>query len=408
MPLSIPPRQPPYLLYLDYMPPVDHPGTPITILRHMRRFKASGWRVGIASGSWAVEHWKPSPEWETLTQPFRGRWWPPHRDAIPGSARIRAELQAIDFADRLRHDIPDLILSTLSPDSAPVAARVAKRLGRPLALVIHDQPELAESLSNRPLTQRRVRRRAQATLSQACRIYPVTEALSAAYGPAVLSRSMPLLPIPAGVDAGVAMWRDAYERPHIVHAGSLHPFQRPNFERLARALEPVGGRLTIISHHSLAPFEDLAREFDHVTLLPAFPSSDDVLAYCLAEASAILVSYSFSEQPWAATSFPSKLVEFSHLGLPTLLLAPPHAAASVWAREFGWTSRIEALDQESLTAEVAALAVREGWERRACDTRRAADGPFDPDQIHAGFEHDLRGLLETWPNSRADGLPPVR
>ena len=100
-----------------------------------------------------------------------------------------------------------------------------------------------------------------------------------------------------------------------------------------------------------------------------------------------------AEQPWAATSFPSKMVEFAHLGLPVLLLAPPHAAASAWARGAGWTSHVETLEAGALEAEIAALATPDGWERRAVDARQAAAGPFDPDRIHAGLEDDLRRLV---------------
>ena len=284
------------------------------------------------------------------------------------------------------------MLTVLTPEQSTVAAHAARALGRPLAVVLHDQPELWEST---PAAERdAVHRRAERVLASAEGIYPVTHALAAVYGADMAARAETLLPIPAG-GAAEATWRDDYERPHLVLSGSLHPFQRPALAALARALDTVGGRLTAMTHHDLEPFADLAEAHPNLTLRPACATAADALDFCASEASAILVSYAFDEQPWAATSFPSKLVEFVHLGLPVLILAPPDAAVSAWARAFGWTSHVETLDADVLAAEVAALATPDGWARRAADSRRAALGPFDPATIHAGFEQSLLRLTAT-------------
>ncbi len=387
-----PARRTPRLLFVDRFVPADEPGTPVVVWRHLNRLEADGWRVRVAAFGPERPAVSP-PSWQTVPYPPRRWWWPPHRALLPGSLGVRAALQARVIVAALGGDVPDVVLTTLSPEFSAVAAAVARRLRRPLAVLVHDQPELWESVVGNPSGQRRVARQVRAVLRHAARVYPVTQALGEAYGPAVAANAHRLLPIPAGGAPTPAEWSPRFARPHVVHAGSLHPFQRPNLEAVARALAPVGGRLTVISHHDTAPFEDVARAFGHVSIRPAFPSSEEVLAYCAAEASALLVSYSFDEQPWAATSFPSKMVEFAHLGLPQLVLAPPHAAVSVWAREHGWTSHAEALDADALLAEVAALASPEGWARRAGDARRAAAGPFDPDAIHAGFAESLGTLL---------------
>lgn len=387
-----PPRGTPRLLFVDRGVPADAPGTPVVVWRHLNRLESDGWQVRVAAFEPELTEAAP-PSWHLVTYPLRRRWWPPHRAFVPGSLSVRASLQSREIVSALDGDLPDIVLTTLSPEFSTVAAAVASRLGRPLAVIVHDQPELWESVAGDLAGQRRVARQVRAVLHQAARVYPVTQALAEAYGPDVAAKSHRLLPIPAGGLPAPAEWSPRYARPHIVHAGSLHSFQRPNIEAVARALGSVGGRLTIVSHHDMAPFEDLARAFAHVTLRPAFPSSRDALAFCAAEASALLVSYSFSEQPWAATSFPSKMVEFAHLGLPQLLLAPPDAAASVWAREQGWTSHVEVLNADALPAEVVSLATRDGWTRRAGDSHRAAAGPFDPETIHARFAESLEALL---------------
>lgn len=382
----------PGLLFVDRFVPRDAPGSPVVLWRHLARFEEEGWRVRVAAATVGRAPSSGEP-WGLIACPPRRWWWLPHRSAVPGSLAVRAALQARQIVAALQGDVPDIVLTTLSPEYSTVAAAVARRLVRPLAVVVHDQPELWESVVVDPAYQQRVKRQVRAVLAQAARVYPVTPALAEVYGADVVAKSCPLLPIPAGGVPALAEWSPRYARPHVVHAGSLHPFQRPNLEAVARALEPVGGRLTVISHHDTTPFEALARALPHVTLRPAFPSSKDVLAFCAAEASALLVSYSFHDQPWAATSFPSKMVEFAHLGLPQLLVAPPRAAVSVWAREQGWTSYVETLDADALAAEVAALATPGGWARRADDSRHAAVGPFDPEMIHASLAESLAALL---------------
>lgn len=390
----------PYLLYADMVPPGDVPGTPVVTWRHVLRFEAEGWRVRVAAAEATSQREPVLPSWDFIPYPPRRRWWPPHRDEVAGSMAVRAWLQGREVVARLNGDVPDVVLTVLSPEHAPIAAAVARRLKRPLAVIVHDQPELWEEVVRRPDYQPVVQANVERVLRQAARVYPVTRMLGEAYGPEVAAKAVPLLPIPAGGERPEAVWQDRFVRPHVVHAGSLHPFQRPNFLALARALQGVGGRLTVISHHDTSPFDDLASAFDHVTLRPAFPTSGEVLDFCAAEASAMLVSYSFTEQPWAATSFPSKMVEFAHLGLPQLLLSPPHAAVSIWAREQSWTSHVESLDAGALAAEVAALATPEGWVQRAADAHRAARGPFNPATIHAGLATSLSTLIASRRSAR--------
>lgn len=386
----------PHLLLVYGRAPTDWTGTPVVLHRHLNRFEAEGWRVSVATYHHEFENAQGLPTaWARCALPMRRWWWLPYRRWIPGIETLRRHLFADDLARQVRANPPDLVLTVLEPYEAQIASDVARRLRCPLAVIVHDQPELFEDIIADPARRAAVRQAAERVLREATRVYPVTPALGAAYGEAVAAKSQTLLPIPAGGHGSAAQWRDGYACPHVVHVGSLHGFQAPNMWAVAEALHAVGGRLTLASHHGFEPFEPIARAFPNVVLRPAFPTSGDMLAYCAAEASAILVSYSFDVQAWGATSFPSRLVELTHLGLPLVLLAPPRTAASAWAREVGWTALVGSLDVPTLTEEMAALASRDGWEARAAESRRAAHGLFDPQQIHEGFARDLVRLTRS-------------
>ena len=379
------------ILYVHMSPPTERAGTPSVVMRHLDRLSQSGWAVSYASQAYENDRYPVDREWTSYPIPTRRPWWPPHRPSLPGSPALRRSLVSADLAGRVLSDIPDVILTVLAPSEGVVARNVSLLLRRPLATIAHDLPELWEDVAVDARHQRSVLRQVRSVLERSARVYPVTQALAAAYGPSVAAKSETLIPIPAG-GANRSEWREAHRRPHVVLSGTLYPFQRPALVQLATVLGHIGGRITVVTQNDLRPFADLADALGNVTFREAFSTAAQARAFCAAEASAVLVSYAFDAQPWAATSFPSKLVEFVHLGLPVLILAPPHATASAWARENDWTALVETLDGDALTAEIAALATPDGWARRAADSHRAALGPFDPETIHAGFETSLLAL----------------
>lgn len=391
-------KRAPHIHLVYGRPPADFTGSQVVLRRHLQRFERDGWRVSFSTYEHKLTPADDLPaSWVSYPLPFRRWWWPPYRARIPGMDALRQRLFSVDLATRLAGDRPDVILTVLEPYEAQIAADVARLLRRPLAVIMHDQPELFEDVAAVSAVQRSVRRAAERVLRRADRVYPVTPELAAAYGPGVVDKSHTLLPLPAGGTPAQSLppvWRDAHARPHVVHVGSLHFFQVPNMWAVAEALKVVGGRLTLSSFSTLEWFEDLARAHPHVTLRGPFPTSDDMLAYCSREATALLISYAFDAQPWSATSFPSRLVELSHLGLPVEVLAPPQAAASKWARGVGWTAHVESLDKAALTAELEALSSRIGWEKRSFESRIAASSVFAPNEVHRGFAADLLKMVQ--------------
>jgi hypothetical protein len=94
--------------------------------------------------------------------------------------------------------------------------------------------------------------------------------------------------------------------------------------------------------------------------------------------------------PWIRSSYPSKVVEFAHLGLPILFVAPPESAIHRWNAERGVPCNLLPTDEAGVADFVHALKQRESWERLAQSTRRLAETDFSPDYIQRRMTERLR------------------
>lgn len=99
---------------------------------------------------------------------------------------------------------------------------------------------------------------------------------------------------------------------------------------LAGALEPVGGRLVVYTQHALGPLA----ERPNVVAGGFVPSAE--LADRLGEvADALFVPMSFrpEDRRTATLAFPSKLADYTAIGLPLLVCGPEYCSAARWMAE---------------------------------------------------------------------------
>jgi hypothetical protein len=87
--------------------------------------------------------------------------------------------------------------------------------------------------------------------------------------------------------------------------------------------------------------------------------------------------------PWSATSFPSKLIEYCHLGLPIAIIAPPDSAVARWAQRACFPDYFVPSDQAGVRDWVAALRDARRWQERAAVPLRLARTEFNPERIQA-------------------------
>ena len=302
---------------------------------------------------------------------------------------MRLHLWQLECEQVLGRERPSAILTVLWDIYPLLAMRLSKRWKVPLSVIIHDQEELwATSEAEHHL----LKQRSLTILNQSERIWPVSRELGDNYNLKEKQKIKVLFPIPEKSSQSFVEWKNHFKtHPVVAHAGSLHPFQFPNLQSLASALQKINGTLLLITPDDNLVLAKLRELYPNVKHQKPFAQNRDVIKFLSDNASCILVSYSFeiSEQIWAGTSFPSKLVEYSHLGLPILILAPPSTAISNWAKSRQWLSYISQLDEAELLNVLKQLTIPETWLEMAKQTRKVALSEFHPDLIQAQFEAEL-------------------
>jgi hypothetical protein len=369
----------PTLLYIGENP--GHgTGTPVIILRHLRRFAAQGWRIIVVaeySGDYALCH---TAGWTVRRLSHRRWWWPPFRPHAPLLRWLRFRLlarQAIGGGPA-----PDVILSYLAahaPFSAELATHVAQLTGAPLHTLVHDDAAAFPDGHGRELE---LRREHEAILRAADVCWFASPELAHCF-PAVSASARVLYPIPEGWP-DPAVWHETRTRvPRIHYAGYLWPQQLPLLARIAQSARQAGGEFVLITRQTLELQAFCAEH--NIAALPSFPTNREALAHLVADSAGLVVSYAETTamMPWSATSFPSKLIEYCHLGLPIAIIAPPDTAVARWAQRARFPDFFVPSDQAGVRDWVAGLRDARRWQERAAVSLRLARTEFNPERIQA-------------------------
>jgi Glycosyl transferase 4-like domain len=380
------------ILYIGQNP-TDGTGSPIIIQRHLRRFAADGWEVRLVAefgGNYAACF---AAGWRLINLPLRRVWWPPFRDHNPFLRKIRLVLLAQEIR-KSQVNPPDVIFSYLASHtefSSDLAAHYTRLSRRPLHVLVHDD---ATAFPRAKHCSAALRRRQNAALAPASTAWFVSPELAETYESVSASRKRVILPIPEG-DGQPAEWNSTRAFLKIYYAGHIWPEQVPLLERCASAIANAGGKLIVLANQCLALREAAART--PLEIMPHFASNTEALDHLRMNASAVIVSYAddTSSMPWSTTSFPSKLIEFAHLGLPIALVAPLETAAQSWARKTMFKPTFLPLEMEALKMWVSGLSVAARWNEASAAVLQLARDHGNPTVLHGELDAAFRSHLLT-------------
>jgi hypothetical protein len=376
------------LVYFGHMP-AEGTGSPIIVYRHLRRLSDSGWSIHV------VPEWGQDAEicrkhgWKVFTLTHRKPFWPPYHPDHGISRAIRAWLWAGEVMNWLgsRPDATLTYLSAFSDALSIVAAGFSRRYLVPLTTIHHDD---TRCFCKEVKVGERAHLRHQWILQNSSKTLFASRALAECFD---LSEDAirVLAPIPEGWNEP-AGWETREGKPlRIYYAGALWPAQFPLLSRVARALDAAGGRLVILSRETpeLRDFADR----DPVEWMEPFPSNREALEHLVSNATAMLASYSerIEDMPWVETSFPSKFVEFSHLGIPCAIVAPKESAIAQWAIRESFPNFFLPDQLDSFGRWAVSLAGQKDWQAAADALLKHARGEFSPDVIQRRLEDALRG-----------------
>lgn len=127
---------------------------------------------------------------------------------------------------------------------------------------------------------------------------------------------------------------------------------------LAECLEPLGGRVLIFGPLTADEAISVGLNKSNVEVCGLLKSSE-LIERLRADVDVLFVPMSFAvaDRPNMEVSFPSKLVDYTAVGLPLLIMGPPYCSAVRWARENPGVAEIVDTDEtEVLNTAVQRLA----------------------------------------------------
>ena len=332
-------------------------GSAIIVLRHLRRLADREWKISVVADWGQSQNACSRENWPVFHLSHRKPWWPPYRSGNALLRLIRLWLWAGEchlFFKRVRPDAVFTYLSAFSDILSQVALAYSRRYKVPLTVIIHD--DVASFPGNTAVT----RRRYEWILSNAHQNWFASPQLADVYNVPESKRTV-LPTICEGWDRA-ANWKPEFtKRPLIVYAGNVWEAQLPVLGRVAAEADSAGARLMLMVKSNPA-VDALCREYP-VERKEPFKSNEEALEFLCDSAAAVLVSYAdtTADMPWVKTSFPSKLVEYTHLGLPILIMAPPDSAVAVWAADKKYSDSFVPGDTDSLRAFVEGLRSKSTW-----------------------------------------------
>ena len=383
----------PHVLFISRQPPKQGTGSHIIFERHLKRLEDSNWKISIVAPEHSLNNQEITDTWNIISLRKRRWWWLPYRKNLPFSLLIRMWYWEWECKHNLKDKKISAILADHWDEYSFFAAFLAKKWNVPFSLVIHDQPELWAK-SNQE--KQKIAKRTQLVIARAKRIWTVSPELADAYGLKLNSKTSVLLPIPNGKFYNLPSLEKFDDGKFIVaHAGSLHPFQFNNLKILANCLKKINGVLLLIASENNLTLKKLKNECSNIKCKKPFETNIEAIQFLSKTADCLLVSYSFdlSQQLWAKTSFPSKLVEFTHLGIPILILAPPETAISNWALDNDWLGYVSSLEEKQINNILSKLTDREDWLIMAKQSKKIAMNTFDPENIHNQFKSEIATIV---------------
>ncbi len=247
---------------------------------------------------------------------------------------LGASTRAASVPPLLGRFVPEAVLTVAHGYSWVTAARYATDMGLPLYLIVHDDwPRVVA-----PRLQRRVERAFGAVYRQArarlCTSPFMTDDYQRRYG-VPGTTLLPYRAADAPVFQGVAeRLRTRGGAPVFAFAGTINS---PGYAQLLRSVAErlAGRRGELLIFGPLAPAQAAAWGLDLPNIrLGGMLQAGELLRRLRAEADVLFVPMSFAPEDHAnmRMGFPSKLTDYTAVGLPLLIAGPPDCSAVHWAR----------------------------------------------------------------------------
>lgn len=386
-----------HILYLGLSIPEQGLGGRIIFYRHFKKLEQSNWKISLCVSQHLLSRKSYSEPWKIVLLPFRKWWWPPAKHKIPFSIELRLYQWSLILDKSFRKDKPSVILTEFGGTYSYLAAFLAKKWQIPLAVIFHDYWVVHSSKSSE---HKSIKKYTNKVLQQANVILPVSQKLGNILDAKYKSKVSVLLPIPNDNNNNFAEWNDNFQaNPTICYAGNIYPKLEMTLEKISKSLKKINGKLLLISNNTDS-VKKILKDNSNIYFQPFFEYNQDAVNFVRKNCACFLVAYpldNFQDNVYLKMlfegSFPSKFIEFSHTGLPILILTPPHTALFEWTQEKDWKNVVSSSDEKILLEQIKKIANKKGWLEMAQQTRNIASTEFNSLNIHNKLENKLLSLI---------------
>jgi len=364
-----------HILFVSTLLPAMGCGPPALIYRHLSRLQ--GWKISILVNKKAAQKKHNLPKsWQII----------PVSQQYLVNSYIRKRL--IKSLYRQLKEKPSAILNHFGTNSI-LAYCLSKEWNVPLSIIIHDQWEIwTKSWIERYYMGKGWD---NIILAHASKIWSNAPEVINLYTINEPKKISIMLQIPEGNTNSFPEWKNNFEtNPVVAFAGSFRLHEMRHFKVIAGALQKINGRLILTTTKNHVA-KILLKNFSNIEFRKLSINNVDAIRFFSKKVSCILIPLCFdlNRHPWRKAGFPAKLLEFAHVGLPMIVLAPGDTPLSKWAIEHKWHGYLDTLDSNRVSELLMQITNKVSWIRMAEQSRNAALNEFNPGAIQAQFESEL-------------------
>jgi glycosyltransferase involved in cell wall biosynthesis len=370
------------------VPLKDAGGGSVVVYRHLKRLKNEGYQVVVIYLNSLILGGQHDDAFEYVCV-SKKNWHPPLRRKTPLLTKIRI-LLTFKYLTKIFRFNPDtdLILGILGEVSNLLLLQIRRKLGIPFYMFFHDDFIFNEYAFENLLTRKNVNE----VLKHSCYIFPVSDPLTNILLEKGINNAARLYPIPEGyTGTGRAQFVNKGQGLNLLTAGTFGPVHFDILKKIGQASNSTNSKFYCVTDLPL-DLQGQLTSGGNVSYVPRFQTTSQLFDYILKSIDILIVFYSFnvSTEPRLLTSFPSKFIEYCHLGLPIILIAPQQSSLGKWAVLNNWLCYINNDEPSNISQQIEKLKDAVYWESSRQQSLLFAKNDFNPDLIHEQFVNCLQ------------------
>lgn len=373
-----------YFISGSIIPLADAGGGSVVIYRHLKRLEAQGYSVVIINCNNNI---KTVSEFSQINIKKK-LWHPPLRKFTPFLSTLRFKMYYRYLDSLLSFKPEDKIISILEDQGSLLSYVISKKTKTPYYLFFHDDNVFSVYFKSHILHKTHLRK----IISDCTHFFVVSESMKQLIINNGSNAVTVLYPIPDGHDVSKKISDVNFDDLKFCYSGMLMTVHYKLIDSLHQCIQKNGVKLVLISN-----FDENTKlkftPYKKLEIIYKIEKLQDLFSYFIKKIDVLVIFYSFDmvEEVRALHSFPSKFIEYCHLGIPILIIAPVESAFGTWAKENEWLSYVCNDNPEEISNMINNFKDELFWIKCQNQCLEYAKTEFNPQKIHSKFSNILNG-----------------